>query len=153
MMLGLTQLEERALWIVVVLLVIFGFAWHERHIGAQKCIQGDQHAAAIEEAHNAALQAQGTTTVYQEAMQYHDAISAPVAHPVHVVCEPPHPSPVPSPAATGPVSDGDTPLPGPNHPAPLPDQSLGPELQAVGRDADAQIHELQDYILRVCSAH
>ena len=150
-MFGLTQLEERLLWVVVVVLVIVGFAWHERSLGAAKCVQADERAAAAQEGHNAAVLAQGTTTVYQEASDYHEAVSAPIAHPVHVVCESPRTRGVPQAAPTGPVSNGAPALPGPDHAAAVPDESLGPELQAVGRDADAQVRELQDYVRRVCS--
>lgn len=150
-MLGLTQLEERIIWIAIVVVVIIGFAWHERHLGAEKCIQGDEKAAAIQEAHNADILSRGTTTVFQEAAEYHEAIATPVAHPVRVMCESPRTHEVPAAAASGPVSNGAASLPGPDHSAPVPDQSIGPELQAVGRDADAQIIELQDYIRRVCS--
>lgn len=150
-MLGLSQFEERLIWVAIVIVIIMGFTWHERHVGAEQCIQRDQKATATQETHNAAVLAQGVTTVYQEATDYNDAISAPVARPVHVrVCESPAPSPVPDPAAAGPVSDGSPPLPGSDHAAPVP-SDIGPELQAVGRDADAQIVELQDYVRRVCS--
>ncbi len=149
-MFGLTQLEERLIWIVVIALVIVGFAWHERSLGAAKCIQADERAAATQEGHNATILAQGVTTVYQEASEYHEAVSAPIARPVHVVCEPSHPSLMSQAATTRPVSDGTPALPGSDHSAPVPDESLGPELQAVGRDADAQVRELQDYVRRVC---
>jgi hypothetical protein len=149
-MLGLTQLEERLIWIAALVITIIGFAWHERHLGAEKCIEADERATAAQEAHNVAVLAQGTTTVYQEASDYHEAVTAPIARPVHLrVCQPSATSPVPNAAPAGPVGNGAASLPGSGDAAPV-QSDVGPELQAVGRDADAQINQLQDYVRRVC---
>lgn len=155
-MFGLTALETKlaviAGGLVLALIVLGTFAWHERSVGAMKCIQGDEKAAAEQDVHNAAILAQGQTTVYQEASDYHEAVSTPVAHPVHVsVCQPPSSHQMHPATPTGSLSDGTSALSGSDHAAAVPDESLGPELQAVGRDADAQVNELRDYILRVCS--
>lgn len=150
-MFGLTQLEERLIWVAIVVIVIIGFAWHERHVGAQKCLQADAQATQAAQAHNAAVLAQGTTTVYQEASTYHEAIAAPIARPVRLrVCQPPAASAVPGSTAAGSLSDGAAPLPGSGDSTPV-QRDIGPQLQAVGRDADAQIAELQDYVRRVCA--
>ncbi len=149
-MFGLSQVEERAIWIAIVLLVFISGALYLEHRGAEQCIAADQVAAAKQETHNAVLEAQGTTTIFQEAHDYHDAIAAPIARPVHLrLCSPGSEVRISSPP--GQISDGASAVPGPSDGPPVPSESIGPQLQAVGRDADAQVHELQHYILNVCS--
>ena len=102
-----------------------------------------------QEAHNRDLKAQGTTTVFQEAHDYHDAIAAPVARPVRLrVCPPGRE--VFTPGTAGQLSDGPAPLRERDHPEAVPGD-IGPELQMIGKRADAQVAELQHYILNVCS--
>lgn len=150
-MFGLSQLEERAIWIAIVMLVFIGGALYLEHRGAEQCISADQVAAAKQETHNAVLEAQGTTTVFQEAHDYHDAIAAPIAHPVQLrVCEPSSPRQVLSAASAGSISHDVPTVPGPSDGPPVPSELIGPKLQAVGRDADAQVRELQHYVLNVC---
>lgn len=140
-------------WVIeagLVLLVILGFALWERHQGAASCRREDAALVKRQEDHNRDLKAQGTTTVVQEAHDYHDAIAAPVARPVRLrVCPPSRE--VPSAGSAGPISDGPTRLREPDHPEAVPSESTGPELQMIGKRADAQVRELQHYILNVCS--
>lgn len=139
-------------WVIeagLALLVILGFALWERHQGAASCRAADAALVKEQEAHNRDLKAQGTTTVFQEAHDYHDAIATPIARPVRLgLCQPA--SAVRTAGAPGQISDGPATVPGPSDGPPVPDESIGPQLQAVGRDADAQVHELQDYVVNVC---
>jgi len=135
--------------VILALLLLLTFALWERHQGAASCRAEQQALADEQEAHNRDLKAQGTTTVFQEARDFHDAISRPIERPVHIgVCPPSREVRATSPG--GRISDGQTALPGPDHAEPV-QRDIGPELQAIGRDADAQILELQAYVRDVCS--
>lgn len=135
---------------ILVILLILAFALYERHQGAASCRRADATLVKEQEAHNRDLKAQGTVTVFQEAHDYHDAIAAPVARPVHLrLCNPA--SEVRPAGSAGPVSDGETDLRGTDHAEAVPSESIGPELQMIGKVADAQVRELQHYILNVCS--
>jgi hypothetical protein len=140
-------------WVIeagLALLVIVGFALWERHQGAASCRRADAALVKEQIAHNRDLKAQGTTTVFQEAHDYHDAIAAPIARPVRLrVCPPGRE--VPRAGSAGQISDGPSPIREPDHPEAVPSESTGPELQMIGRQADAQVRELQHYILNVCS--
>ncbi len=139
-------------WLIegaLILILIAGFALYERHKGAAACERADAALATEQEAHNRDLKAQGTTTVFQEAHDYHDAVNAPVAHPVHVrLCPPSREVPASSPS--GRLSDGGASLRGPDH-TDVVQSDPGPELQMIGKQADAQVRELKHYILNVCS--
>lgn len=135
--------------ILLAMLLLFGFALFERYEGGKSCRTADAQASVQQEAHNAALQAQGTTTIFQEVHDYHEAIAAPIAHPVQLrVCPRTHEV---LPASTpGSGSDEASASGAADHGQAVPSESIGPELQAVGRDGDAQIAALQDYIRKVC---
>ncbi len=140
-------------WVIeagLVVLVILAFALWERHQGSASCRRADAALVKEQEAHNRDLKAQGTTTVFQEAHDYHDAIAAPVARPVHLRMCPPGRE-VPASDTTRQFSDGAAPIRGADHPEAVPSESAGPELQMIGKRADAQVRELQHYILNVCS--
>jgi len=140
-------------WLVEVILaglLILAFALYERHKGAEACHRADERLAAEQQAHNRDLKAKGTTTVSQEAHDFHEAIAAPVARPVRLrVCPPSRK--VPTAGTAGSISDGSAGLREPDHPEVVSTESSGPELQMIGKRADAQIAELQHYILNVCS--
>lgn len=146
-----TRLKVSPLLIEILLaaLLIFGFALFERYEGGKSCRTADVRASVQQQAHNAQLQAQGTTTIFQEVHDYHEAIAAPITRPVALrVC--PHPDSVLPAPATGQDRHAEPPVSEPSHHDPMPAEPYGPELQEVGRDADAQIAELQDYIRKVC---
>jgi len=154
-MFGLTALETKlagaAIALLVLLIVVGGFAWHERSLGAAKCVQADAKAVSAQEAHNATVEAQGTTTVFQEASDFHEATSAPIAHPVQLrVCNASPRGSLPDSGSTGPIGHDSPALPGSSDGAAVQGESVGPKLQELGRDADAQVRELQDYIVKVC---
>ena len=140
-------------WVIeaaLVALAILGFALYERYQGAASCRRADAALVAEQEAHNRDLKAKGTTTVFQEAHDYHDAIATPIARPVHLrVCPPSRE--VPAASSAGQLSDGPTRLRGNDHADVVPSESTGPELQMIGKRADAQVRELQHYVLNVCS--
>lgn len=123
---------------------------HERGIGAVKCEATIQKADEAQEVHNAATQARDSTVVQQEAKDYASAVAAPVIRPVRVFISPPTIAIMPTAPVTGPGSDAAPAHGSADNSGPVPPQSFGPELQAIGHDADAQIAGLQDYINKVC---
>lgn len=140
-------------WVIeagLLVLAVVGFALYEQHKGAASCRRADAALVQEQEAHNRDLKAKGTVTVFQEGHDYHDAITAPVARPVHLrVCSPS--GEVRPPGTPGQISDGPADLREPDHTEAVPSESTGPELQMIGKQADAQVRELQHYILNVCS--
>ena len=149
----LTQLEERLAWFVAVLLLGALLVIGLEHKGAQKCLQADKLLDQKAEVHNATVEATSTEIIRQEANAYADALARPVLRPIHVsVCNWPATSrPMRESEAAAASTHADTGLREPDHSATV-QRDLGPELQTVGKDADAQIRGLQDYIRRVCPA-
>lgn len=148
----LTQLEERVAWIAAVLVLALCLVIGLEHRGAQKCLAANEVLDQKAEIHNAAVDATNTEIIDHEAREYAEALSRPVLRPITVsLCDRTAASrPVRRPEATARQVDEGAGLPRPDNPAPMSDRAVGPELQAVGRDADAQIAGLQDYIRRVC---
>src|SRR6266404_8739410 len=148
-MFGLSMLQERLILLGVFILVIFGFAWHERHIGAQKCLQNVDKASAIEESKQATQYTADQGTVSNEGKTYEAAKTAPVAPaPVVRLCPRLPRQAVQAAAGSGSAVDGKAPGGGGDSAQPTLWDST-PVVKA-GRDADAQIAGLQDYILNVC---
>lgn len=148
--LGWTGIPQWLLELIVIVLAIFVFALWERHQGAQKCVRADEKVVAKQERANAQSYAQGVTTVFQEASDYDRAIHAPVERPFTVrLCKSPDIHPAAQDSTPG-ARDPETPsVPDPIAIATVqPD--IGPELLAIGRDADAQVTALQSYIRDVC---
>jgi len=152
-MFGLTQLEERAVWAAIVILVIVGFAWHERHVGTVKCEKADAQASSQQDLKDAQTHQKQQDAVITEGKTYAATTSAPPpAGPPVRLCDAPHPAPVPATATPRPSPDAAPAVPAEagGDPAQRPD--VGPDLRANARDADAQIAGLQAYIREVCLA-
>jgi hypothetical protein len=148
----LTQLEERIAWAAAVLVMALCLVIGLEHRGAQKCLAADAKLDHAAEVHNTAVEAVNTEIIEQEARAYADALSQPVRHPINVsLCDRSAPGrPVRRPEAAPGRVDATAGIREPDHATSVSDQTVGPELQAVGRDADAQVAGLQDYIRRVC---
>lgn len=135
--------------VVVVIACSVWYTVHERHIGEQKILVRDQKIdaqrtalAKAATALNAAAQAlaQKKSDVIGET--YEKTVAAPVVDPPHVLCYRPAP-------ADRPVSkaSGDKPgAPGAAVSAGQDPVDIGPPLDTIGRDADAQINALIDEI-------
>lgn len=148
-MLGLSMLQERLILLGVLIIVIFGFAWHERHIGAQKCLQNVEKASALEEGKQATQYTADQRTVSNEGKTYEAAKTASVAPaPVIRLCPKLPRQTVQVASGTRPKADAKASSGGGDSPQPALWDST-PVVKA-GRDADAQISGLQDYILYVC---
>lgn len=152
-MFGLTQLEERAVWAVLVILVIVGFAWHERSLGVRRCEKADALASSQQDLTDARTHQKQQDAVITEGKTYAATTSAPppAGAPVRL-CDAPHPAPVPAATAPSPRVDAAPAVPAEagRDSAQRPD--VGPDLRANARDADAQIAGLQAYIREVCLA-
>ena len=134
-MFGLSQLEERLAWAAIVVLIVFGFAWHEQSVGARSCELADAKVAAIQKAAAAAQEA----TDAQRLRSAQDAYQAEIARlsqpqpATHVVCKSAGAKPVPKatgvPAAQSPGA-GTLPSEGSR------DFDPGPALDALHDEAD-----------------
>lgn len=156
-MFGLTQLEARLIGVAVLLTVLLlglvGFGWHERHVGAGKCVSADTKAEQKQDIHDAETLQKDADAVKNEGITYETIISAPapVGPPVRLCHDTPHPAPVPAAATAGSGSDAPPAVPAASGGDPeAPD--IGPDLRANVRQADAQISALQSYVRDVCLA-
>lgn len=149
----LSQLEERLLWVALVLFVIIGFGWHERGIGTAKCVAADTKAEAKQDEKDAQTLQKQQDAVTTEGTTYDAIIAAPppVGPPVRLCHDAPHPAPVPAAPAARPGPDGGAAVPAASGGDPqAPD--IGPDLRANTRQADAQVSALQAYVRDVCIA-
>lgn len=127
--------------IIIAILSLFGwYTVHERNIGKADVHAVDAKLAAKQDAYNKLLESTELETVNVIAQKYQAAITAPIPDSPHVVCVIPRPDILPQASA------------GPGSIDVAPDLSIsdsvdiGPPLDTVGRDADAQVTALQDII-------
>lgn len=120
------------------------------HFGGQSCRLADATAVTKQEAHNEAKAATDAQTINQEAQTYHAATTAAPDPTPALVCVRKYtaPRPLSETATARPRDDGPTDLPAPDRPGFDP----GPKLAPIGREADARVTYLQNYIARVCLA-
>jgi hypothetical protein len=148
-MFGLTQLEERLVWIVLAVLIVLGFSWHERRIGAAGCELNVKAADAAAEVKEEKQHSADVGTVQKEGTTYAVTIAAPVLPaPIIRLCPDLHVPPLQASAVGGPETHAEAADRGEDSGQPATWDST-PVVRA-GRDADAQIAGLQDYILKVC---
>ena len=152
-MFGLSQAAERIVWVLALVLVsalvIFGYSWHERRVGAAGCIQSVQKTNAAAEVKEEKQHAVDTGTVQREGTTYAAQIAAPVIRaPIIRLCPEIPRSPVPAAAGAGPEDHAQA--PGGEGDQGRPTTWDSTPVVRAGRDADAQIAGLQDYILNVC---
>jgi hypothetical protein len=135
--------------IVAGILAIVGFAFFERHRGAADCVADNKEAVHSQDVHNAEVHGEQSAIVQNEAKEFKDETSRPIVDaPVVRVC--PRARTMPAPSSAAPVDHGDASLRGGNQEVPtVVDWDSRPVVRA-GRDADAQIKQLQDYITNVC---
>ena len=131
------------------LLLIAGVAY-ERHEGAKGCREADTKAASNQAIKVAQQTGAAAEITKQEAQNYVEAISQPIVAPVVRVCvAKANPSAVLHPPSPSPLPDA---APSISQPARSDSQGrdIGAAVESVGRDADAQVAALQDYVNRVC---
>jgi hypothetical protein len=148
---------QRLLLEVVGVLVLLGaFALWQRHQGALGCLNANQLAVSTQQTRAVINIAIDQTDVRNEVSAYVDTIRLPVVVPrdvprVRCVRDPPAPT-VPTDHSTGPVGDAGHQLRAADRAVaaqPADEDLSGPAL-TIGRDANAQIKALKDYINHVC---
>jgi hypothetical protein len=147
------SLYAHAIWAAIVFLALILGALYERHQGAQSCLAADAVAATKQQVKVAVGQASATAEVAKEMSDYAQATGQPVTTaPIVRVCpaaKPSRPGPVLPAAAPAGAAARAAELPAAPGPA-AAGSDLGASLEAVGRDADAQVRGLIDYITQVC---
>lgn len=134
--------------VIIALLAAFGwYTYHERSVGAQKVVAADTRLATKQAARVAKVETNETADIQASRVQYKAAVAAPTAPAPSIVCRAAAPgrSVVPGHGRAAAGSNGASAVPAestvPFDPAPA--------VINDGRDADAQIAELQAYI-RAC---
>ena len=145
-----SAIEEKIILVLACAVFLFLGVLYERHEGAVSCVASDVKAAVKQEVKVAADTAAAQVVVKQEGADYAQEKSKPITHaPVIRLCAPAQPSnssPVLPASTPGPIPDA-----APAERAEVKEVDTGPII-AVGRDADAQVEKLQDYIIKVCHA-
>jgi hypothetical protein len=135
--------------IVAGILLFVAFVAYERHRGAEQCIADNKAAVHEQDVHNAQVHGGQVVEVKREAEEYKNEIARPVA-PAPVVRLCPRPRTVPATSPAGPVDhdEAEHRKPDPELPA-VAEWNSEPVVRA-GRDADAQIKVLEEYINNGC---
>jgi hypothetical protein len=149
-MFGLSQIEERLMLLIVIVCMALGGFFYIEHLGAQKCIKGQETANAAETRKEDIQRGKDESTVQKEGDTLEAAKTAPIATaPVVSLCPTFHSQARSAAATTEGKPNGET-----------SDRTAAAELPSIrwdtepivriGHEADAQITELQDYITNVC---
>lgn len=152
-MFGLSQLQERLISLGVLALVVVGFMFHERHIGAKECVQNVAKSNEAEQQRETVQRGKDEGTVQKEGKDFETAKTEPIA-PAPVitlgVCpDVHHKASTTAPAASS-GHNGEAPLRADDTGLPTTVQWNTEPVVRAGHDADAQITGLQDYITTVC---
>ena len=148
-MFGLSKLEGALILTLLLAVVVVGWTLYERHAGAAGCLQGVKATNTAAEAKEETQHATDVGTVQKEGTTYAGQIAAPVIRaPIIRLCPEVPRSPMPAAAGAGPEDHAEAPGREADQGRPTTWDST-PVVRA-GRDADAQIAGLQDYILKVC---
>ena len=148
-MFGLSKLEGALILTLLLAVVVVGWTLYERHAGAAGCLQGVKATNTAAEAKEETQHATDVGTVQKEGTTYAGAIAAPILPaPIIRLCPDLHVPSLQAGAIAGPSADAEAPHGAGDQGQPATWDST-PVVRA-GRDADAQIAGLQDYILKVC---
>jgi len=144
---------ERVAWLAALVLTLAGsLILYERHAGAANCVKADVAAVTVQEAHNAARAVTEAATINSEVITHAQALSVPTlpVPALHCVRVDTAPGAVPQAPAAPSRGDGPAQLPAATGPgAQSAAFDPGPQVVKIGQACDAQVRELQDYILRV----
>ena len=152
-MFGLSQAAERILWIVgvvlVAILVLVVYSWNERLIGAAGCLRNVQKADVAAQLQEEKQHTADVAAVQREGSTYAVTIAAPILPaPIIRLCPDLHVPALQASALPGREAHGEVALGEKDQGQPATWDST-PVVQ-VGRDDDAKITALQDYIVKVC---
>lgn len=147
-MLALLKLVPLKDWLYcgAILVLLAGFVTytvHERHIGEQKIEAADAKVVAAQTAANKASEEKANASIAESVQEFNAAVAAPTLPVPQLLCRP---------ASGGGAVPSRAPAPGPSDDTSVGPEATGPSFDpservlAVGRDADAQIVLLQNYI-------
>jgi len=143
----MTNIERLIIEILAGVALAGGLILYFEHRGAQACLKADAAAAQKQETHNEVKAALDAQTINQEAKTYAQAVAvAPDPTPALVCVRKYQTRPLSETATARPRNDGPTDLPKADSPGFDP----GPRLTPIGREADARVAYLQNYIAQVC---
>ena len=153
-----TKLEAILVAVVLAMGAAWYWTWHERSVGAAKCIASDAKAVVKEGTKNAAAEGRAGEIVKQEATDHANAIAAPLA-PVATLGVQHGSKPfrcrtsVPA-AAPGPVAETDPlqfiRITGPTGDLRKDSDAADRSTVQIAREGDDTIEKLWDYATRVC---
>lgn len=143
----MTSLERLALEIVAGVVLVIATVLYLEHRGAAACKAADVEAVTKQETINEAKESKAIIEITDEDKTYHEAVTAPVDAPVVRVCR----------NQASPVLPTTTSPSGPNVQPPIRTEliegpDIGKPILTEGRNADAQVKALQEYVTKVCLA-
>jgi hypothetical protein len=149
-MFGLTQVQERLVLTLAFILLFIGYSWYERHKGASECLGNVAKANAVEQKKENIQHTADVGVVQREGQKYVETIGAPltIAAPVIRLCPALSGETVSATASAGPEAHAEASVRGGDT-----EQSTfwdSTPVVKAGRDANAQIAGLQEYITKVC---
>jgi len=140
-----------------VSLVTFDIVSHLERVGAEKCESANTDARVAELVRDATARTRDAELINREASTYAQTLAAPLGAPVFaapglctIAATSSRPRRVPTTAAPGRLGDGAAALPGVDRGGDLGAVLVPETLRNTGREADAQVVELQSYIRDVC---
>lgn len=146
----MTSIERTIAEVLGACALVLAFVLYEQHVGAEKCLNKDAAVAAKQEQAVATRQAVATNTITLESKAYVEAKLVPITDAPDVTCVR-HTSGAVLPAATpGPRDHAGRGLPEGDSGSVQLSPDLAKNTIAIGRDANAQVKQLKDYIYKVC---
>jgi hypothetical protein len=145
------------IWAGICIQALVAGALFERHEGAQACINRDTQAETKQEVQQGVKLAHGEDTSKEIGSDFDAAThNPPAGEPLHLLmctpAQPPRARPVSSPSPAAAQHHGAAPVPQPDPGAQPAARDIGPALDSIGTDADAQVIALQRYVTDVCLA-
>lgn len=131
---------------LLILVLTFALGWRT---GGASCRVSDAAKVLKQVESNSKQESLDEIHITREAITLAAAQASPVAAPVVRLCNPP-PRSVPATTPARPEPDGEAPIRGLDSSNAVPGPDIGRPLVQSGRDADAQVIALQDYIQHVC---
>jgi hypothetical protein len=131
------------------------WSWFCYHQGGLACQVKTSNAVAKEEATQLHQDQADAKAIASEGTTYAQVLDTNPVDPPHVsLCYystgASAPVPRPAPAVPGPAHAAELPAPAQHVADPTPGPDIGPDLEQLARQADAQVKGLEDYIEKVC---
>lgn len=152
-MFGLTQLQERIVWIGIIIVAFLGYTWYERHVGAKECIQNVIASNTKEGKKEDIQHGKDITETQKEGQAYETAKNEPIAPAPIIrlgVCPTLHHEAGSAAPVSGRIPNAEASIRTENQELPPVIRWDTEPVVRAGHEADAQITGLQKYILNVC---